>query len=1262
MLQPAVTAARRPWLARLLLIVWLAVAAVTIYVTVAGLPLRFAELRVTSPVVWSSGAVEYVDQQLHPLEGAVLTNAGLGVADYAAYIVLLELLLTVLFFVWSVLIVRQRADEWLAVMIAIALLCIGLTEPAIDGALIAVQPFWYEPLEVMQAFGLLIAFALAFLVFPDGRFTPRWTRAGLVFAASLMTAWVIFPDLPFNPTGPSFERTPIASTLFTGALIAAGVLAQVQRYRSYATPLQKRQILAGTFGFVMLFVAEVVRSLSYALTIPQEGPGALTLAVNIARYPVFILLVLFLPLGFGVAILRHQLWNFDLVLRRTALYSLLTAAGFGVYVLIVVVSSLFFDSLGGFGSLWFTAASALASALLLLPVYRFAQRRIDHLFNRRWLDFQAELTRFSRSVRTRLSSQAIADELSGRVAELMGSEGVALAVRAETSQVGGQLYQLHPIHSTRPPDWSALLATHAARLQRGEAVVLGSGGGVELLVPLLAQRAERSELVGVLLCGPRRTGQPYERADVALLTGMADQAASALLVAELVESERRLEQHRNSPLGQAEALADSSPDAAALQAGVLALFEQAVADPLAAQQLGHLPGVLRSQGLAELGLLAEGCHLLVNGREDAASAVAGLQRIDRYLAETADDGPETAGNRTVLAFCLAGLAAQNLEDIRAALVTEDSGQASLYFAETGAWIERLAPLGLALDKHRRSPGGDDRLVYLVDGLSLCSALHAQAAQAETPATTVITPLLAQWNQILVDALRRERERVAVTLLPLTSRVLPHRSTVLVLQVHNEGWRALEEVVVAIEMNGTVRSGLAEVAVGGLAPGGRARLHFPVTVTASGPFSVSFRLTVVDSEQQRASYSVALPFEALGGGRPFRPIPNPYVTGAPLRAGSPLFVGRADDLAFLHGALGKGPEAPAVVLTGPKRMGKTSLLNRLTGTLDDSTVRAYVPVYVPVYVDVQGIGYAPGLGNLLLDIAAEAARALGLPWPPADTGAADSPEFFTQTFLPQARQALGERRLLFLLDEFEELEQRVASGLLGGEVFGFLRHTVQHQPQLAWVFVGTNGLADLPPTHWSGLFSGAAHRRVGLLDPSNARRLIVEPVQGFLDYDDLALDKLLQLSGGHPYFLQVLCHALVLDANRSQQVIVAGEDVEAAAPKALEMAEAHLLALWRALSPAEMAVARAAARLLDARQPVTAETLTPRLPVEPGETIGETLTALEGQGVLALDGQGSYRFVLDLQRRWVGKGDWGSGIGDWGFGNPSPIPSPQSPIP
>ncbi|MCB0067016.1 MAG: hypothetical protein KDD77_07695, partial [Caldilineaceae bacterium] len=153
------------------------------------------------------------------------------------------------------------------------------------------------------------------------------------------------------------------------------------------------------------------------------------------------------------------------------------------------------------------------------------------------------------------------------------------------------------------------------------------------------------------------------------------------------------------------------------------------------------------------------------------------------------------------------------------------------------------------------------------------------------------------------------------------------------------------------------------------------------------------------------------------------------------------------------------------------------------------------------------------------------------------------------------------------------------------------------------------LADLPAAHWDGLFSGAIHRAVGLLDDANAARLIVEPVRGFLEYDDLAIDKILRLTAGHPYFVQVLCHAVIFDANRERRTVVTAHDVEAAVPRALEMSEAHLLALWRELTPAEQAAARTVAR---------------------------------NGAVPAVGGAGGHRFALELQRRWVAQqGDPGA---------------------
>jgi hypothetical protein len=50
--------------------------------------------------------------------------------------------------------------------------------------------------------------------------------------------------------------------------------------------------------------------------------------------------------------------------------------------------------------------------------------------------------------------------------------------------------------------------------------------------------------------------------------------------------------------------------------------------------------------------------------------------------------------------------------------------------------------------------------------------------------------------------------------------------------------------------------------------------------------------------------------------------------------------------------------------------------------------------------------------------------------------------------------------------------------------------------------------------------------LSVLDPGSARQLITEPVEGRLEYDSQAVDKLLLLSGCYPYLLQYLCFELV----------------------------------------------------------------------------------------------------------------------------------------
>ena len=143
-------------------------------------------------------------------------------------------------------------------IIALALLCFGLTEPAIDSALVRSRCGicrWRSCRRLGCWWPLRWAFSSS-----RRPADPRWARISLVVAICLMTLWVLFPDLPHNPVnGASWERTPVQSTLF-------GVSAELRRARSGAAlppPCQRHAAAAdqgGTVAFVMLFIAEVVPS------------------------------------------------------------------------------------------------------------------------------------------------------------------------------------------------------------------------------------------------------------------------------------------------------------------------------------------------------------------------------------------------------------------------------------------------------------------------------------------------------------------------------------------------------------------------------------------------------------------------------------------------------------------------------------------------------------------------------------------------------------------------------------------------------------------------------------------------------------------------------------------------------------------------------------------------------------------------------------------------------------------------------------------
>jgi hypothetical protein len=201
--------------------------------------------------------------------------------------------------------------------------------------------------------------------------------------------------------------------------------------------------------------------------------------------------------------------------------------------------------------------------------------------------------------------------------------------------------------------------------------------------------------------------------------------------------------------------------------------------------------------------------------------------------------------------------------------------------------------------------------------------------------------------------------------------------------------------------------------------------------------------------------------------------------------------------------------------------------------------------------------------------------------------------------------------------------------------------MQHSRNLAFLFAGTHRLEDLTADYWSILFNIALYRRVGTLDAGAARRLIIEPVHGCgLVYDDLAVDKMLRVTGGHPYFLQLLCYALVNLHNRERRNYLTIEDVNRTLAEIVGLGEAHLTFLWGESSPQQQAVLLALARLLSTGEPGTQGAIAGLLE-EAGLQIGpagiaEAIGQMVRREILQRAEQGSsrYEFTVDLMRVWL----------------------------
>lgn len=245
----------------------------------------------------------------------------------------------------------------------------------------------------------------------------RWLAVVVCIAEFLAQ---FFPDSSFNYThGPGWLAITIGS-LSLGSYLFAQIYHYHRVSNSHAQQQTKWVVLGTTVGLILV--------ISTALWLGFDSSrSSISIGYYVRRIS-FRIGFLLIPLSIGIAILRYRLFDIDIIIRRTLIYSVLTLTLGVVYIGSILLSRILVAPLIG-GSDLAIVASTLAIAALFFPLRRRIQNLIDKRFYRRKYDAVKVLTAYAMTARDETDLERLTAELMRVVDETMQPEFVGLWMR-----------------------------------------------------------------------------------------------------------------------------------------------------------------------------------------------------------------------------------------------------------------------------------------------------------------------------------------------------------------------------------------------------------------------------------------------------------------------------------------------------------------------------------------------------------------------------------------------------------------------------------------------------------------------------------------------------------------------------------------------------------------------------------------------------------------------------------------------------------------
>jgi len=411
-----------------------------------------------------------------------LNDIGMSANSLVTITIALDILMAVTYTICAVVIFVRKPNEILTIFVTIMLVTFGTA--TFTGAISGIASAYPELDWLTKTIELIgsIAIHAFFFVFPNGRFTPRWTAAILVGWFLFQLPRYYFPDSPLN-----LQHIPVIYHLLLFIGLSSGPAAQIYRYLHVSNAIERQQTKWVIYGVAIGMGGFLVSSLlSLLVSDPLGSDVLISLGLVIAAT----FSTLLMPISISIAVIRFRLWDINPIINRTLVYGALSFLTILFYALTVGTFAFYFRSNETNIVISFIATGVVA--ILFEPLRQRLQRAVNRFMYGERDDPATALLRLSQRLDSALAPDSVLQTIVETLAQILRLPYAAI---------------------------SLLDDAHAPRFESTLSLPLS-----ELIHLPLTYQTER---VGELTLAPRAPGDSFSTADMKLINIIAQQAGVA---------------------------------------------------------------------------------------------------------------------------------------------------------------------------------------------------------------------------------------------------------------------------------------------------------------------------------------------------------------------------------------------------------------------------------------------------------------------------------------------------------------------------------------------------------------------------------------------------------------------------------------------------------------------------------------------------------------------------------------------------------------